>query len=95
MRDKQVHAPYNFVSFPNKVIRRYARLEDVPRQDRWDENLLSGEITVTMTAQTPVFVSDGARDSRGRNDGHFLRDAEGRCIIPGSSLRGLVARQLT
>lgn len=94
MRDKQVHAPYNFVSFPNKVIRRYARLEDVPRQDRWDEDLLSGEITVTMTAQTPVFVSDGARDSRGRNDGHFLRDAEGRCIIPGSSLRGLVRENM-
>lgn len=94
MPDNQVHGPYNFVSFPTRVIRRYARLEDVPRQDQWDEDLLSGEITVTMTAKTPVFISDGAKDNRGRGDGHFIRDAEGRCVIPGSSLRGLVRENM-
>lgn len=94
MRDNQIHAPYNFVSFPNKVIRRYARPEDVPRQDRWDEDLLSGEIAVTLTARTPVFLSDGAKDDRGRGDRHFVRDAGGRCVIPGSSLRGLVRENM-
>lgn len=89
MADRQVHAPYNFVSFPNKVIRRYAKLGDVPRQDRWDEDLLSGEITVTMTAETPVFISDGAKDQA-----RFVQDAEGNCIVPGSSLRGLVRENM-
>lgn len=89
MRDKQIHAPYNFVPFPNKVIRRYARLEDIPRQDCWQEGLCSGEIRITLQAETPVFVSNGDKDHP-----DFFRDDQGHCMIPGSSLRGLVRENM-
>ena len=55
----KVRAPYNFVPFANKVLLRYAGPEELPRHDRMDPALKSGEIHVTMTADTPVFVSDG------------------------------------
>ena len=68
------HAPYNFVPFHSKsgpgasdgsgksrverVLIRYDNPEDLPPHDRIDPALKTGDIHVTMTAETPVFVSD-------------------------------------
>lgn len=49
----KVHAPYNFVPFSEKVLLRYAGPEELPRHDQIDPALKSGEIHVTMTADTP------------------------------------------
>ena len=57
----KVHAPYNFVPFSNKHIERYACAEDLPRHDLIDPDLKSGEIYITLRAETPVFVSDGRK----------------------------------
>jgi CRISPR-associated protein (TIGR03986 family) len=78
-------APYNFVPFSDKVLVRYERLEDLPRHDRWDPALKTGEIHITLTAQTPVFVSNGDEDAP-----HFFRGANGQFLLPGSTIRGLV-----
>ena len=51
--NSKVRAPYNFVPFSNKVLWRYGSAEELPRHDRLDSTLKSGEIHVTMTADTP------------------------------------------
>ncbi len=79
------HAPYTFVPISGKVLVRYQSPEEVPGHDVFDPDLKTGEIHVTMTAETPVFISDGNRD-----DPHFFRGPDGQYMIPGSSLRGMV-----
>ncbi len=80
----KVHAPYNFVPFSNKHIERYACAEDLPRHDLIDPDLKSGEIYITLRAETPVFVSDGRKGNE-----HFFRNAAGKTVIPGSTVRGM------
>ena len=80
--DTMVHTPYNFVPFSQKVL-EYK--EDIPAHDSTDPGLKTGEIHVTLTAETPVFVSDGDRD-----DPHFFRGPDGRFMLPGSTIRGMV-----
>ena len=80
-----VRTPYNFVPFSNKVLLRYASTEELPHHDRLDPSLKSGEIHVTMTADTPVFISDGKQGKP-----HFFRSTNGKYAIPGSSIRGMV-----
>lgn len=82
----KVHAPYNFVPFSEKVLLRYAGPEELPRHDQIDPALKSGEIHVTMTADTPVFVSDG-RDN-------FFRAPNGQYALPGSTIRGMVRENM-
>lgn len=82
----KVHAPYNFVPFSEKVLLRYAGPEELPRHDQIDPALKSGEIHVTMTADTPVFVSDG-RDN-------FFRAPNGQYALPGSTIRGMVRQNM-
>lgn len=84
-----VFAPYNFIPFP--VNPAYIKDEEqIPGQDLMaektedGEELFSGEIRYTMEAMTPVFVDDGTKDH------HFCRNAAGECMIPGSTVRGLV-----
>ena len=82
----RVHAPYNFVPFSNRVMVRYAAPEDLPPHDRIDPELKTGEIHVTLRAETPVFVGDGNEQ--------FFQDAAGRYAIPGASLRGLIRENM-
>ncbi len=79
-------APYNFVPFYGKVLTRYEKEEDLPRHDTIRQDLKSGEIVCTITAETPVFISNGKK----QNDADFFKGANGKYMIPGSSLRGLV-----
>lgn len=79
-----VHAPYNFIEFPRQI------LED--RADNVDHSCLdasrrTGEIKITLTAETPVFVSDGNKD-----DPHFFRAPGGNYALPGSTVRGMVRK---
>lgn len=83
-----VRAPYNFVPFSSKVLVRYENAEQLPPHDRIDSALKTGEIHVTIKAETPIFVSDGKPNS------DFFRNAEGRCTIPGSSVRGLLRQNM-
>ena len=97
-----VHAPYNFVPFHSKnnsgtnicsgksrverVLIRYGNAEDLPRHDSIDPVLKTGEIHVTMTAETPVFVSDGNE--------HFFRGPNGQLMLPGSTIRGMARENM-
>lgn len=85
----RVYAPYNFVEFPKNPV--YIKDEkeiighNVMTEAAEDgEELFSGEINYTLEAMTPVFVDDGTKEHR------FCRNAAGKCIIPGSTMRGLI-----
>lgn len=88
MAEHAVHAPYNFVPFSEKLLIRYESLDQLPRHDRIDPSLKSGEIQVELRAETPVFVSDGQQDP------HFFRGPDGTYQIPGSTVRGLVRENM-
>lgn len=79
-----VHAPYNFIEFTTKVLSSQG---DLPSHHVLDPELKTGEIHVTMTAKTPVFVSDG---QKGKGvEPHFFRSPDGKFALPGSSIRGM------
>ena len=82
-------APYNFVPFSEKVLVRYGELRELPPFEAPDPTLCSGEIHVTLTARTPVFVSDGNREAP-----RFFRDGEGAFCIPGSTVRGMARENM-
>lgn len=79
--ENEARAPYNFVPFSDGVL-EYR--EELPAHNILDPALKTGEIHVCMTAQTPVFVSDGKKEP------HFFKDMEGRYVLPGSTVRGMV-----
>ena len=88
-KENPVYAPYNFVPFSEKYQTPYKKESDLPRHDRFDPQKKTGEIHVTLTAETPVFVSDGNRE-----DPHFFRGANGELMIPGSAIRGLIRENM-
>ncbi|MBL8152955.1 MAG: TIGR03986 family CRISPR-associated RAMP protein [Anaerolineae bacterium] len=57
-----------------------------PPHDRYTG--LSGRITCTMTAATPVFVSGDAEDPKAEHQTYRLFEVNGQYLIPGASLRG-------
>lgn len=87
--NSRVHAPYNFAPFSNKILFPYAGLEEMPGHDTLRKELKSGEIQVTLRAETPVFVSDGNKE-----DPHFFRGTNGKHMLPGSTVRGLIRENM-
>lgn len=90
-KDTIVCAPYNFVPFSGRIL-EYT--EEIPAHNDTDPALKTGEIHVTLTAQTPVFVSDGKKDANGKSDAHFFRGPDGKFQIPGSTVRGMVRQNM-
>ena len=91
------HAPYNFIPFAERPLRRYDSPAELPSHGTWNPELLSGEIRLTITAQTPIYIGNGKQsdeDEREKTKEDFFRDAEGDYAIPGSSLRGLVRENM-
>ena len=88
MEGNKARAPYNFVPFSEKLLIRYETPGELPRHDRIDPALHSGEIQVELKAETPVFVSDRQQDP------HFFRGPDGTYQIPGSTVRGLVRENM-
>ncbi|OUM21123.1 CRISPR-associated RAMP family protein [Butyricicoccus porcorum] len=80
-------APYNFIPLINKVAVRYNDVSELPHHDVWYEHLLSGNISITITVDTPMCVANGLKKEQGLD---FFQDANGNYTIPGSSLRGMI-----
>ncbi len=83
-----IHAPYNFVPFSNSILFPYGTADDLPSHGEWDATKKTGEIEIQMKAETPVFVSDGAKDP------HFFRTPAGKLALPGSTIRGMVRENM-
>ena len=90
---KRVHAPYNFVSFSNKLIKRYDTIQDLPPHDQIDPQLKTGEIHVSLEAQMPIYVSNG-KGNKDKAAEEFFRGADGKYQIPGSSIRGMLRENM-
>lgn len=73
----KVTAPYNFIPLSNKVI--YNQNKDMSLHGI-SKN--SGELHITYTARTPIYVSNG--------NGEFIKNMDGKEMIPGSTIRGMV-----
>ena len=84
-----VRAPYNFVPFTERrPFMRYTDVSQLPAHDELCAELNTGEIHLTLTAETPVFVSDGQKDA------DFFRGANGNYMIPGSTIRGMARENM-
>lgn len=84
-----VRAPYNFVPFTERQpFMRYTDVSKLPAHDELRAELLTGEIHLTLTAETPVFVSDGQENA------DFFRGANGNYMIPGSTIRGMARENM-
>lgn len=92
-RPEEIYAPYNFAPFSPKVIMRYHEEKELPGHDHIDPQLKTGEIHVTFISETPVFVSDG-KGTENMQSPNFCKNADGRFIIPASSVRGLVRENM-
>lgn len=88
-----VHAPYNFISFAESPWLPYQSMDDLPPHDRIDPQRRTGELHITLTAETPVFVAG----EKGRSPGdasRFFRTPDGALAIPGSTIRGLTRENM-
>ena len=92
--NKTVHAPYNFVPFSSKLLLPYMSPEQLPPHDAILPELKTGEIHITLRAETPVFVSDGDKTSDDKQNLHFFCLPNGEYAIPGSSVRGMTRENM-
>ena len=92
MSETKIRAPFQFVPFSTKVLIPYRSADELPRHDAILPNLKSGEIHISLRAETPIFVSDGKRYPD--NIQRFFRGANGKRMIPGSTLRGLLRENM-
>ena len=84
----KVTAPYNFVPFSSKVLEYEGEL---PEHNKIYSELKTGEIHLKITAETPIFISDG---SKTEEVCRFYKNGNGRFAIPGSSIRGLIRENM-
>ena len=91
---EHINAPYNFVPLSDKVVT--PDWADQVSQDLPFRDGISGELELTITAQTDILVggrkidaNDGAKTS---GSVHFfqMENGKGKYAIPGSSLRGMI-----
>ena len=86
--NKAVHAPYNFIPFAENPWLPYSSIDDLPPHDRIDPKRRTGELHITLTAETPVFVA-GEKGGQPGGASHFFRTPDGAFAIPGSTIRGM------
>lgn len=76
----QTTANYNFVPIVDTVLMEHSSQNVKYSKIATEKN--SGEIKITLKAETPIFVSD--------KDGEFFKGANNIETIPGSTIRGMV-----
>ncbi len=70
----------------------YSSSEELPGHNVWRKDLNTGEIRITLRAETPVFVSDGGNVEN--DTPHFFRTPKGEYAIPGSTVRGMIRENM-
>lgn len=86
-----IKAPYNFVPLPDRVvIPEWGPLisQDVPFSDG-----ISGTISLTLTAESPVFVRNGysREDAEAKNMAYSsFSNVNGRYFLPGTTVKGAI-----
>ena len=86
-----ITAPYNFVPLNKEVF--YPSWADDVSHDVPFEDGESGEIAITITAKTSIFIRNHSndRDKQSKEFCHFINDIGAKeYFIPGSSLKGMI-----
>lgn len=84
-------APYNFVPLPEAIL---TTKDTLPSHDIYDDALLTGKISCTLTTSSPLYVRAARTQAEYENgktpsDPYYGNTKES-LLIPGSSLRGLL-----
>lgn len=98
-KNRTAIAPYNFIPLPNKIYTVDAKT--LPKHDHFEEGSYSGYIDLKIKTLTPLFIrgpvvrNNGEWDSReSRLRPEPFKAPDGKPMIPGSSLRGMVRNLL-
>lgn len=75
--DIYAFAPYNFVPLNNEPV----KAQELVPHDSYKDGCFSGYIDLALTTKTPLFI---------RGEGENLLMLEGKPILPGSSIRGMI-----
>lgn len=89
---KYVGAPYNFVPVAQNIVKDYEKPEDLPKHNKLDEELFSGDISCEIEAKTPIFIGNGVKSEKETKE--FYKTIDGTYAIPGSSLKGLIRNNM-
>ncbi len=94
-----IGAPYNFVPFADRVYNPVSKehMEDHDKiykvenvsPDANGEERYAGEITYTITAESPIMIGDGKKHGDDKTE-YFFKNENGKFAIPGSTMRGLI-----
>jgi CRISPR-associated protein (TIGR03986 family) len=90
--DRIAFAPYNFVPLPEKIIT--LSLNDLPDQDAYHPERLSGYLDCELETSSPLYVRAARTTQASQKDVspeafYYTHDPD-HPVIPGSSLRGLL-----
>lgn len=84
---------YRFVPLNSKVVPAPITLDEI-RHDRPVPGMLSGELTVEWTAETPICVASGEKNKNGEQENVFIADEKngqaGKYVMPGSTPAGAI-----
>lgn len=80
-------APYNFVSLPKSSVAPYNTLEELPKHNELNNNLLNGSIEFDIIAMTPLLI---AKEKNQKGDAEFFTNPNNDKVIPGNTLRGML-----
>jgi len=103
-----VYAPYNFVPFSESVLLPYTGTDQLPKhnvigpgrateEDSGRGDLKTGEIHITITAQTPVLVAVQQEEHapNREKETHAYAQHNGRAyVLPGSTIRGMARENM-
>lgn len=84
-------APYNFVPLPEAIL---TTRDSLPTHDVYDEALLTGKISCTLTTSSPLYVRAARTQAEFENgkipSDPYYGETKDTLLIPGSSLRGML-----
>jgi CRISPR-associated protein (TIGR03986 family) len=84
-------APYNFVPLPEAIL---TTADNLPSHDVYNDALLTGKITCTLTTSSPLYVRAARTQAEYENgktpSDPYYGDTKETLLIPGSSLRGML-----
>ena len=83
-------APYNFVPFAEQPELAYNDSSELPFHNQINKGLKSGELHITITAKTPIYVANGMGKEGDGSNADFYKNANEHYAIPGSTVRGLL-----
>lgn len=91
----EITAPFNFVPVSDQVFFpdwSEQISHDIPFSDG-----LSGELNITITAKSPIFVRNGHSDTTSKNDPEFTsfsKTPDGKYFIPSTTIKGALRNTL-